>query len=119
MTADSWVRPVRRWLRTALALEFFVEFGFLVALAATAGLFNGGQPTTTPFVAVAYFAIGFVVTIAVIVRTLRFLDAVEVVRPEAIWRLNLRRWAWIALVFSAILPGIALLSAVSRLPRDQ
>jgi hydrogenase/urease accessory protein HupE len=114
--SDAWFRPVRRNLRTAFALEFFVEFGFIVAILATAGLFNGGQPTTTPPVAEAYFVIGFVVTLAVIARTRRLLDAVETVNPAALYRLKITRWAWIALVFSAILPGISLLAAASALP---
>src|SRR6476646_7523595 len=101
MTADSWARPVRRWLRAALALEVFVEFGFLVALTATMGVFIGGQPTTTPPIAVAYFVVGFLVTLAVFVRTRRLLDAAEVGNPRLLWRLNIRTWAWIAVVFSA------------------
>jgi hypothetical protein len=119
LTSDTWVRPVRRWLRAALVLEFFVEFSFLVAMLATLGLFNGGQPTTTPTIAVAYFVVGLLVTLAVIARTRRLLDAANTANPTRVWRLDIRRWAWIALIFSAILPGIALFSAMSSLPPDQ
>jgi hypothetical protein len=119
MNSDTWVRPVRRWLRVALLLEFFVEFSFIVAMLATVGVFSGGLPTTTPTIAVAYFAVGFLVTLAVIARTRRLLDAANTANPTHVWRLDIRRWAWIALVFSAILPGIALFTAVSSLPSDQ
>jgi hypothetical protein len=115
----TWDRTVRRYLRTALALEFFVEFGFFVALLATAGLFNGGQPTTTPPVAQAYFIVGFIVTLFVIPRTRRLLDAASNGNARSLWRLRFRRWAWIAFIFSAVLPGMALLAAVAATPADE
>lgn len=115
---DAWSRSVRRNLRTALALEFFVEFGFIVALLGTLGLFNGGQPTTTPPIAMAYFVVGFLVTLAVIARTRRLLDAAETGNSRLVWRLKIRNWAWIALVFSAILPGISLFAAAAATPVD-
>jgi hypothetical protein len=113
---DAWARPVRRYVRTALYLEFLVEFGFFVALLATAGLFNGGQPTTTPLIAEAYFIVGFIVTLFVIPRTRRLHDAAENGNAHRLWHLHLRAWAWVAFVFSAVLPGIALLAAVARTP---
>ena len=115
---DAWARTVRRHLRLALALELVVELGFLVAMAASLGAFNGGQPATTPLLAQAYFAVGFVVTLAVIARTRRLLDAAADVNPHGLWRLNIRAWGWIALVFSAILPGISLLAAAAAVPED-
>jgi hypothetical protein len=118
MRTDSWVRPVRRYLRMALALEFIVELGFLVGMMAVMGVFNGGQPTNTPPIVAAYFAIGFLVTVPLIMTTRRLIDAAETANPRRLWRLNIRTWAWIAIIFSAVLPGIALLAAVSRLPTD-
>jgi hypothetical protein len=115
---DAWVPSVRRSLRISLYLAFFVEFSFLVAMVAVMGLFNGGQPTTTPPIAGAYFAVGFLVTLAVIMRTRRLIDAVDTANPRLVWRLDIRRWAWIAFVFSAILPGIYLFAAMARLPRE-
>jgi len=118
MNSDAWIRPARRSLRTAYALELFVEFGFIIALAATMGTFNGGQPTTTPPYVQAYFVVGFLVTLAVIARTRRLLDAVEIGNPRALWRLNIRTWAWIALLFSAVLPGMSLFAAAAAVPSD-
>jgi hypothetical protein len=119
MASDSWTRSVRRSLRTAFLLELFVEFGFLVALLAIGGMFNGGQPTTTPPIAQAYIVIGFVVTLAVIVRTRRLLDAAATGNATLLWRLHFRAWAWIALIFSAILPGLSLLAAVTGTPAEE
>ena len=116
---DAWVPAVRRSLRIALYLEFFVAFSFMVAMVAVMGLFNGGQPTTTPPIASSYVAVGFLVTLAVIMRTRRLIDATETGNARLLWRLNIRAWAWIALVFGAILPGIYLFAAMAALPADE
>jgi hypothetical protein len=114
--ADPQLQLVRRDLRNALALEVLVEFSFVLALAATLGAFNGGRPTTTPPLAQVYFVVGFVVTIAVIVRTRKMLDAATAGDLALLRRLNPAALARIAFLFSAFLPSIYLNAAAADMP---
>ncbi len=113
---DPRLELVRRQLRIALWLELFIEFSFVMAMAATLGAFNGGLPTSTPPIAQAYLVVGFLVTIAVAVRTQQMLNAAARGDLTTLRRLNPRAWAWIAFVFSAILPSIYLNAAAAATP---
>lgn len=114
---DEQLKAIDRNLRAAYYLALFVEFCFLTAVAATAGAFNGGLPTTTPPSAQIYLVVSFVVTIALIFRIRQMRAAAQ--RSDMAWlqRSNMRAWALIALVFSAVLPSIYLNTAVALLPR--
>jgi len=95
-------------LSVALALLVLFEVSFFAALLATFGAFNGGQPTTTPPSAQAYFAIGLVITPIVIVFTLRMKAAARAHDLRQLGVLRVDMWALVALLFSGILPGIYL-----------
>jgi hypothetical protein len=114
-TNDDALKTIERELGYALAVEVFVEFSFVVAMLATGGAFNGGQPTTTPPGAVAYFVIGFIVTIGVIVRTGQMRSAARRGDIDALRKMHLRALTFIALVFSAILPSYFLSDAAAVL----
>lgn len=115
---DPSLAFVRRQLRVALWLELFVEFSFVMAMAATLGAFNGGRPTSTPPIAQAYFVVGFLVTVAVAIRTQQTVNAAARGDLATLRRLNPRGWAWIAFVFSAILPSIYLNAAAAAMPPE-
>ena len=106
-------------LRIALGLAIFVEFSFVAAFAAMNGAFNGGQPTTTPPLAQVYVVVAFFVTIAVAVRTWQMLKAADAGDRPALIRMNVSRWALVALLFSAMLPSIYLYTAAAALPRQR
>ncbi len=112
---DGRRKAVVRDLQIALGLAVFMELGFIVALLALAGAFSGGSPTTTPFMAQAYLVVGFVLTIAVIVRTARMLRVAQRSDVGALQGMHIRLWAAIAFVFSAILPSIYLNVAANAL----
>jgi predicted Co/Zn/Cd cation transporter (cation efflux family) len=112
-------RLLARDLRAALAVALFVELGFVVAILALAGVFNGGQPTTTPALAVAYILVGAVVTIAVVVRTAQMLRTAQRGDVDALRRLHVRAWTWVAFVFSAVLPSFFLNDAATILDRGK
>ena len=114
---DQELQIIERNLRTALLLEVFVQFGFVVALLATAGVFAGGSLPTTPPAAQGYFVVGFLVTIVVIIRTRQMQTAAQRKDMAALQRLNVRLWALVALIFSAILPSIYLYTAAAAMPR--
>ena len=119
MTAtDPRLQFVTRQLRVALWLELFIEFSFVTAMAATLGAFNGGLPTSTPPIAQAYFVVGFLVTIAVAVRTRQMLNAAARGDLATLRQLNPRAWVWVAFVFSATLPSFYLYAAAVAMPRE-
>ena len=109
---------IERDLRNALAVLVFVELGFLVALLALGGMFNGGRPTSTPPFAVAYLIASPIVTIAVIFRTWQMLKTTQRGDLVSLRRMNLRPWSLIAFVFSAILPTFFLDDAAVALNRS-
>jgi hypothetical protein len=103
---------VKHDLVLALMLEIFATFGFSVAIVASLGAFSGGSTPNTPLLAQAYFVVGIVVTIAVIVWTKRMLNAAGRRDVPALRRLDSNTWVLVAWIFSAILPGIYLSAAM-------
>ena len=102
----------------ALALCLFVEFSFVAALLAVSGAFNDGRPTTTPPLAAAYLVVGFMVTIAVALRTWQMLKVAERGDLAELARMHLGTWTLIALLFSAMLPAVYLNAAAAAMPRE-
>jgi hypothetical protein len=114
---DDQLKLITRNLQLALLVEFLVQVSFIAALFATLGAFNGGEPTTTPFSAQAYIVVGFLVTIVVIIRTFQMQAAAKRGDTDALRRLNVRAWALIAFIFSAIIGGWYLFAAAAYIPR--
>jgi hypothetical protein len=117
VTTDPRLAAIRGNLRGALALELFVIFGNVVAIAATLGAFNGGQPTTTPLLAQAYFVVSFITTIGVVQRTRRALDAATAGDTVHLRRLVTRPLVFVAWFLCALLPGILLDAASQQIDR--
>ena len=112
---DERLSAIDRTLRLALGLEVFVEIGFIVAILAYNGAFNGGQPTTTPPAAIAYTVISLFVTIAVIGRSVSMVMMARRGDIAGLRRVHVQLWVGIALVFSAILPSIYLQVAATQI----
>jgi hypothetical protein len=108
---DPALVAIRRTLPGALALAAFAEFGFVVSIAATLGAFSGGEVTHTPPQAQAYFLVGLVVTVFVLLRTRSLIAAADRADVAALRRLASGTFVLVAYLFSAILPGMMLASA--------
>ena len=113
MMDDSALVAAGKSLRTALILEVIMAFSFLIGLAAMLGAFNGHEPTTTPPIAQVYLAVGLIVTIGVAFRTLQLYGLVVRGDVVGLRRARIRLLAYVAVLFSGILPAPYLFAAAA------